>query len=76
MDLFAVVLQICVDHLIHAGSHQGVDDVFTKMRTSCDFFIGVARRMPYLNLPSATTCSRSTHWYAGVPAAPVVGAAQ
>lgn len=66
MDVFAVVLQICADHLIHSESPQEVDEAFTKMRTSCDFFVGAAHRMAYLNLPPATTCYRSTHWYAGV----------
>lgn len=74
MDVFSVVLQICADHLIHAGSPPQVQETFAKMRTACNFFIGAAHRMAYLNVPPASTCYRSTHWYERVPEAPNVGA--
>jgi hypothetical protein len=64
MDVFAVMLQICADHLIHSGSSPKVVEAFNKMRASCEFFIGAAYRMPALNQPPATQCYRSTHWYA------------
>lgn len=64
MDVFAVILQVCADHLIHSGSPPKVIEAFNKMRASCEFFIGAAHRMPYLNGPPAVQCYRSTHWYA------------
>ena len=76
MDVFAVMLQICADHLIHAESPPNVIDAFHKMRAACEFFIGAAYRMPELNQPPATQCYRSTHWYARAAQQPQdVGAA-
>lgn len=63
MDVFAVMLQICANHLIHSGSPPNVIEAFNKTRTACEFFIGFAYRMSTLNQLPATQCYRSTHWY-------------
>ncbi|WP_456827955.1 hypothetical protein [Bradyrhizobium sp. USDA 4518] len=65
MDVFSVIAQICADHLMHRDSGVEVRQAFAKMRSECDFFIGAAYRMAYLNANVAPTCYRSTHWYAG-----------
>ena len=75
MDVFAVTLQICADHLIHSGSPPNVLEAFAKMTEACGFFVGAAHRMPYLNGPPASHCYRSTHWYACGGDAPVGAAA-
>jgi hypothetical protein len=65
MDVFSVIAQVCADHLMHAKSSIEVRKAFTKMRTECDFFVGAAYRMEFLNADIPRTCYRSTHWYAG-----------
>lgn len=74
MDVFAVMLQVSADHLIHSGSPPNVIEAFNRMRESCEFFIGAAHRLPALNQLPATHCFRSTHWYPR-GGAPVVAAA-
>lgn len=64
MDVFSVIAQVCADHLIHEKSGLEVRQAFAKMRSQCDFFVGAAYRMDYLNANIAPTCYRSTHWYA------------
>lgn len=63
MDVFSVMTQIAADHLVSEASMSDVQDGFTKLRAACDFFLGAAGRLPYLNSPPATECYRSTHWY-------------
>jgi hypothetical protein len=75
MDVFAVMLQICADHLIHSGSPPNVVEAFNKMRGACEFFIGAAHRMPYLNGLPATHCYRSTHWYVRTAPPPAANSA-
>jgi hypothetical protein len=75
MDVFAVMLQICADHLIHSGSPPNVIEAFNKMRAACEFFIGAAYRIPTLNQLPATQCYRSMHWYARSEGQPQVIAA-
>jgi hypothetical protein len=65
MDIFSVIAQVCADHLMHEKSGLEVRQAFAKMRSECDFFIGAAYRMAFLNANTAPTCYRSTHWYAG-----------
>jgi hypothetical protein len=65
MDIFSVIAQICADHLIHEKSGIEVRQAFAKMRSECNFFIGAAHRMTYLNADVAPICYRSTHWYTG-----------
>lgn len=67
MDVFSVIAQICADHLIHNESGPEVHRAFSRMRASCDFFVGAAHRMEYLSSAAARNCYRSTHWYAGTP---------
>jgi hypothetical protein len=64
MDVFSVIAQICADHLLHKKSGPEVIQAFTKMRRECDFFVGAAHRMAFLNANIAPRCYRSTHWYA------------
>lgn len=67
MDIFAVMIQICADHLIWKDSSVEVMGAFTGLRASCDFLVGAAHRLAYLNAVPAAHCYRSTHWY-GAPA--------
>lgn len=64
MDVFSVITQIGADHLIYEKSNPEVQAGFTRLRKACDFFVGAAGRLAYLNSPQATCCYRSTHWYA------------
>ena len=63
MDVFSVVTQICADHLVDKNSDPGVKTAFQKVREACDFLVGAAHRMAFLNVKPATCCYRSTHWY-------------
>ena len=63
MDVFAVMTQICADHLIWKDSSVEVMGAFKGLRVSCDFLVGAAHRLAYLNVEPATQCYRSTHWY-------------
>ena len=63
MDVFAVMTQICADHLIWKGSSAEVMNAFTGLRSSCDFLVGAAHRLGFLNAMPAANCYRSTHWY-------------
>lgn len=63
MDIFSVIMQICADHLMSKESSGEVKQAFKSLREYCDFFIGVAHRLAYLNATSASSCYRSTHWY-------------
>lgn len=63
MDVFSVITQIGADHLISETSGPEVHAAFAKLRDACDFFMGAAGRLAYLNSPPATHCYRSTHWY-------------
>lgn len=70
MDIFSVITQICADHLLGQGAGPDVQAAFSKMRSACDFFIGAAHRLTFLNGLPATTCYRSTHWYESPLATP------
>ena len=63
MDVFSVITQIGADHLVSESSGPEVHAAFNKLRESCDFFMGAAGRLAYLNSLPATHCYRSTHWY-------------
>ena len=64
MDVFSVITQIGADHLVSETSSLEVQAAFGKLREACDFFVGAAGRLAYLNSMQATHCYRSTHWYA------------
>ena len=64
MDVFAFMLQICADHLIHSKSPPNVIEAFNKMCVACEFFLGAAYRNPSLNQAPASLCYRAMHWYA------------
>jgi hypothetical protein len=63
MDVFSVIIQIGADHLISEASGPEVHAAFARLRESCDFFMGAAGRLAYLNSVRASHCYRSTHWY-------------
>lgn len=63
MDVFSVMTQICADHLVGEESSPEVLGAFAGLRASCDFLIGAAHRLDYLNTAPASHCYRSTHWY-------------
>ena len=64
MDIFSVVAQICADHLIWSDSSSDVKQAFTRLRSSCDFLVGAAHRLPFLSDAHAAGCYRGSHWYA------------
>ena len=64
MDVFSVITQIGADHLVSETSSLEVRAAFGKLREACDFFMGAAGRLAYLNSMGASHCYRSTHWYA------------
>jgi hypothetical protein len=63
MDVFSVITQIGADHLVSDNSADEVKDAFSGLRKACDFFIGAAGRISYLNCEDAARCYRATHWY-------------
>jgi len=63
MDVFSVVTQICADHLMGEAAAAEVSGAFKGLRQACDFLIGAAHRLAYLNTVPAIDCYRSTHWY-------------
>jgi hypothetical protein len=65
MDVFAVILQLCADHLMSSQSGDEAKAAFATMVASCGFFDGAAHRFAYLNAGLAPSCYRSPHWYSG-----------
>lgn len=63
MDIFSVLAQICADHLMGPKPSDEVKKAFTKLRSSCDFLVGAAHRLPYLNGDHSADCYRAAHWY-------------
>ena len=63
MDFFAVMTQVCADHLLGAGSSADAKNAFGVLRNASDFFVGAAHRLEYLNAAPAPRCYRSKHWY-------------
>jgi hypothetical protein len=63
MDVFSIITQICADHLMGENSGPEVKRAFRKIREECDFLVGAAHRMQFLNEQPAIGCYRSTHWY-------------
>ena len=63
MDIFSVLAQICADHLMGPAPSDEVKQAFTGLRTSCDFLVGAAHRLAYLNDQHAAGCYRAAHWY-------------
>jgi len=63
MDVFSVITQLGADHLLSSNSSPEVFKAFSGLRRACDFFIGAANHLPYLNSEPARYCYRSTHWY-------------
>lgn len=63
MDIFSVLAQICADHLIGPAPSPEVKKAFTGLRSSCDFLVGAAHRLAYLNGDHAAGCYRAAHWY-------------
>lgn len=63
MDVFSVLTQIGADHLMGEASAAEVHRAFEQLKTACDFLIGAAHRMAFLNTERARSCYRSTHWY-------------
>ena len=63
MDIFSVLAQICADHLVGPTPSSEVKTAFTGLRSSCDFLVGAAHRLAYLNGEHAAGCYRAAHWY-------------
>jgi hypothetical protein len=63
MDIFSVITQIGADHLVSDASGEEIKQAFDLLRESCDFFVGAAGRIGYLNCKEAARCYRATHWY-------------
>jgi len=63
MDVFAVMTQICADHLVGEAPAREVKTAFGDLRRASDFFVGAAHRLAYLNQAPAIGCYRSKYWY-------------
>lgn len=63
MDIFSVLAQIGADHLMGPSPSPEVKTAFTGLRSSCDFLVGAAHRLTYLNGDHAAGCYRAAHWY-------------
>lgn len=63
MDIFSVLAQIGADHLMGPSPSPEVKKAFTGLRSSCDFLVGAAHRLAYLNGAHAAGCYRAAHWY-------------
>lgn len=63
MDIFSVFCQICADHLISPDSGPEVKEAFKKLRENCNFLVGAAHRLDFLNGNHAAGCYRASHWY-------------
>lgn len=63
MDIFSVLAQICADHLMGPSPGPEVKKAFEGLRSNCDFLVGAAYRLDYLNSGQAAGCYRAAHWY-------------
>lgn len=72
MDVFAVMLQICADHLVGQDSADEVRKAFSELRSASDFLVGAAHRLAYLNQQIPANCYQSRHWYGSPQANAVV----
>lgn len=63
VDVFSIFAQICADHLLYKGSGTAARTAFQKVLKHCNAYKGIGHRMDRLNVPPASTCYRSLHWY-------------
>ena len=63
MDFFAVLLQVCSDHLINETSRNTKHSEYEKLIEASSFFRGYGRGHPGLQKSADTQCHRSPHWY-------------
>jgi hypothetical protein len=63
MDVFAVLTQICADHLLWRDSSVEVKQAFNAVREAGSFMIGAGHRFDFLRSEQAIQCYRSPHWY-------------
>ena len=66
MDFMSVPTQLCADHLLDGNRVHITDQVlnaFGDVRSACNFLLGTAHGLSYLNSGRAPQCYRSTHWY-------------
>jgi hypothetical protein len=63
MDVFSVFLQICADHLMHAGSAAEERRAFDTLIADSGFCMGAAWQVERLGTDQARLCYRSKHWY-------------
>ena len=63
MDFFAVLLQVCSDHLINDTSKNAKQSEYEKLRKAALFFRGYGTGHPGLLKSTDTQCHRSPHWY-------------
>lgn len=65
MDFFAVLLQICSDHLVNVKSQDDTTQLnaYKNLIMSCSKFRSFFQNHPGLQQSSNTNCHRSQHWY-------------
>ena len=63
MDAFSVFLQLCSDHLVHAGSVRTQIAAYRSVFKSVSFFRGAFPEVPRLQSAIDETCLRPHHWY-------------
>lgn len=63
MDVFSLVVQMCADHLLFAGSAPEETAAFNALLEKNAFCTGAAFQVPRLGAPQARECYRARHWY-------------
>ena len=63
MDFFAVILQVCSDHLINEHTSETIQEHYRNMRTACHPFASYGLGHNGLQTSISDQCFRSVHWY-------------
>ena len=63
MDVFAVFMQLCSDHLINSESQKAQVRAYKAAITTCGFFEGACGTIPRLGAAFANQSLRPQHWY-------------
>jgi hypothetical protein len=63
MDVFSLVVQMCADHLLFAGSAPEETAAFSALLAKNAFCHGAAFQVPRLGTDEARQCYRARHWY-------------
>ena len=70
MDFFAVLLQVCSDHLINGNLDKSQHSDYEKLRKDSSFFLGYGANHTGLLNSRSDKCHRSPYWYDHTDLAP------